>query len=130
MNDSNKLNFFCLDELNASHAFPDVFTIHPSRLFLVNHVISFSTSLSLFACFLNACSPKLSFLLLLFCSQLSLNACNLHLLIFHPSNFQSSFSKSSTFLASKWPSLSLVPFKGPKKSQAPRTVSILCTGTI
>ncbi len=35
-----------------------------------------------------------------------------------------------TFLAPKWPSLSLVPFIGPKKSQAPRKVLILCTGTI
>ena len=26
----------------------------------------------------------------------------------------------------KWPSLSLVPFKGPKKSRAPQKVSILC----
>ncbi len=26
----------------------------------------------------------------------------------------------------KWPSLSLVPFKGPKKSWAPQKVSILC----
>ena len=30
--------------------------------------------------------------------------------------------------APKWPSLSLMPFKGPKKSQAPHKVSILCKG--
>jgi len=30
------------------------------------------------------------------------------------------------FLAPKWPPLSLVPFKGPKKSRAPQKVSILC----
>jgi hypothetical protein len=38
--------------------------------------------------------------------------------------------RKTYFLAPKWPSLSLVPFKGPKKSQAPLKVSILCTGTI
>ena len=30
----------------------------------------------------------------------------------------------------KWGGGAQVPFKGPKKSQAPRKVSILCTGTI
>jgi hypothetical protein len=33
-----------------------------------------------------------------------------------------------TFLAPKWPSLSLVPFKGPKKSQPTLKVSILTRG--
>ena len=33
------------------------------------------------------------------------------------------FEGPSTFLAPKWPSLSLVPFKGPKKSR-------FCAGTI
>ncbi len=32
----------------------------------------------------------------------------------------------STFLALKWPSLSLMPFNGPKKSRPPLKVSILC----
>ncbi len=38
--------------------------------------------------------------------------------------------QEATFLSPKWPSLSLEPFKGPKKSRAPRKVSILCKGTI
>jgi len=32
---------------------------------------------------------------------------------------------NENFLSPKWPSLSLVPFKGPKKSQPPLKVSIL-----
>ncbi len=38
----------------------------------------------------------------------------------------STFQGALNFLATKWPSLLLVPFKGPKKSGAPQNVSILC----
>ncbi len=38
------------------------------------------------------------------------------------------FEHERRHLASYWPSLSLVPFKGPKKSRAPQKVSILCQG--
>ncbi len=48
----------------------------------------------------------------------------------HKCGGRTKWGGSAQVRVTKWGGGAQVPFKGPKKSQAPRKVSILCTGTI